>query len=975
MGFTKKLKEAFGIQGSGRVPKNVLLEKFGTTDYKRAIGIAQGRLKKRKEEESKRKKLEYNKERQQRIRLKAKSYEKEYSKNEYNRINERDELALLYKIPLKQFAGKNVRVYSMVNGKIVHSVELSVGTNINKWWEDAWRRFSVGDYANNNIQSAISEVLEQLTEDLQKVKVVIIPAKEVPAQKIEQWFAEGVSNCMLLPIREWALNCCENSKTKRAIERYERILQKIEIYEKQYPIGIPERDIQNICNDLQIGVSVELPFDTKLLEIVSQKKALKKFKYINTRLNHIDNMFNADTYEEVDINELQKIAYDTDEDKLLYKRDNYGRYVKIHTKNKIYKSVNEYTKIANQFEIDTGLINCYLDYLQYPELSEYIRSGCHFNEVIDFQDRDPYFYKKRTDIGHIDMFRAYTAFKKSKWYNGFLGKITDFRKVVNDIEFVKKNVGYYRINNLTIPDGKFKDVIDKLNCYKSNVVYPSAELVMLWSYGCRFDILDGCYGIKIDFEFPESMIDNYEMVDMGEYEKKKKIRYFSKWTGIAYMKELNKNYYMRNDWRLFELMRNYNPDLKIEAYDDKYNKLNKVDKWGDYEYKISYPKKKACHLNHIAGFITMYQRLNVIEQLMKMDIDKVIRVCVDGIYYNPHSFVMDSVFREKEEIKLGNSACESYMTNLDECKYLPKANIRGHYMRELFIGAGGNAKTHTNLTDKGFVNILYVAPSWKLSSAKKEYGHKCSVKARAIDNVADMNNALLYKRLYSIIVIDEASMITELEKETLFEIYDNCKVIFCGDLGFQLPPVINPEETRPKAKIEMTEEGFDNVIELTKNYRFTCEKHKKIIDTVRLLIKDGLYGTAEDYIIENYQKGGLENYDYKNDIILCSLREKFNKEYIGRFGETKWKILENGNIYHNGDIVFEKPLNVKCEPRHGYTVHSVQGETYDGKIYINTDRMFGGARMLYTAISRAKRWEQIVIIRENKKSILLWNND
>ena len=52
---------------------------------------------------------------------------------------------------------------------------------------------------------------------------------------------------------------------------------------------------------------------------------------------------------------------------------------------------------------------------------------------------------------------------------------------------------------------------------------------------------------------------------------------------------------------------------------------------------------------------------------------------------------------------------------------------------------------------------------------------------------------------------------------------------------------------------------------------------------------------------------------------------------------------------------------MKSEPRHGFTIHSVQGETFEEIIYIDSRNLFD-PRMGYTAISRARRWEQIKII-------------
>ena len=49
------------------------------------------------------------------------------------------------------------------------------------------------------------------------------------------------------------------------------------------------------------------------------------------------------------------------------------------------------------------------------------------------------------------------------------------------------------------------------------------------------------------------------------------------------------------------------------------------------------------------------------------------------------------------------------------------------------------------------------------------------------------------------------------------------------------------------------------------------------------------------------------------------------------------------------------------EKRHGFTIHSVQGETYEGKISIDIRNMFD-LTMLYTAVSRARQSDQIHII-------------
>ena len=47
-----------------------------------------------------------------------------------------------------------------------------------------------------------------------------------------------------------------------------------------------------------------------------------------------------------------------------------------------------------------------------------------------------------TEIGHIDMIKAYANFDKCEQFVGFMGKPTDWRFCVDGIEFIKKNIGY-----------------------------------------------------------------------------------------------------------------------------------------------------------------------------------------------------------------------------------------------------------------------------------------------------------------------------------------------------------------------------------------------------------------------------------------------------------------------------------------------------------------------------------------------------
>ena len=78
---------------------------------------------------------------------------------------------------------------------------------------------------------------------------------------------------------------------------------------------------------------------------------------------------------------------------------------------------------------------------------------------------------------------------------------------------------------------------------------------------------------------------------------------------------------------------------------------------------------------------------------------------------------------------------------------------------------------------------------------------------------------------------------------------------------------------------------------------------------------------------------------------------------------NKYYVKENTRDFSNGEIVIGvKPDNCDSDIRHGFTIHSVQGETASHKLYIDMRKMTS-LRMWYTAISRVKRYDQLIFIQ------------
>ena len=125
------------------------------------------------------------------------------------------------------------------------------------------------------------------------------------------------------------------------------------------------------------------------------------------------------------------------------------------------------------------------------------------------------------------------------------------------------------------------------------------------------------------------------------------------------------------------------------------------------EATVKYKKEYSYHKKHICGQITAYQRLMLLDQLMKMDVDKVVRVCTDGIYYYDHQFELEPTFREKGGMTFRNAPATEYLTSLmgENNEHLNNnfnfGEKREFYMRECHIGPGGTGKTEAILKDAG----------------------------------------------------------------------------------------------------------------------------------------------------------------------------------------------------------------------------------------------------------------------------------
>jgi hypothetical protein len=779
----------------------------------------------------------------------------------------------------------------------------------------------------------------EIFQEYPNARLIITRDENIKPQRIAQAFKQGTTNCLFVPIINWCEDKANNSATDGTRKKYQSKLNVAKKLEEKYrETGVVKEELQSIADKLQINIIIKLPFATldPLIEVKCNKKQLTTFEYINTKLNHIDGFTHNEIInkknKEISCEEMEQMYNDLrkNNEYFIFKRNN-NSISSISTINNTYIQKQDFNEFTNEFKKYVGLNECYICDLRQTNLSQYVRASCNANLTIDFKEETECEYEDDISPNHMDMAKAYKNVNKCNYYQGYLGKITDFRKTDKIV-----GIGIYTITNLVLPD-KLKKLNEKMLIWKNGNPYPSPELEYLKSEGATFDIIEGCWGHYIDFDFTETEWLN--IVD--DNREKTNTRWYAKFVGTMECCSDKESFYMNAEKDYIQNLISYLPKDKYRTYED--------------EVRFMINKDSNRHLTHIASFIKSYTRINMMEQLMSMEYNDIVRVCVDGIYYTGNYPCLNIFRDEPKEIKK-NLDTGMYCSNYrHDFVWNCEAEFKPFVLRELHTGVGGGGKTHKQLTDKGNIKVKYFAPSWKLARKKaEEYNVKVDVWYNLLTDDPERWGAIA--RNYNVLVIDEVSMMSNESKELIMKRFNRCKIIMCGDIGYQLD---NIGDGTPFKK-----ELFDYYEEHNTNHRVKCKKLLFLLNKIRKMIASSHVVSSKEikeYIINNFKKiKKIENYSV-NDMIL-TFTNKRKDEFTEMYKDLeKYYITENTQNYSNGEIILHKPENTRCELRHAFTTHSIQGETTEHNLYIDITHI-NYKKMLYTALSRARYYDQIYLL-------------
>jgi hypothetical protein len=825
-----------------------------------------------------------------------------------------------------------------------------------------------------------------------KVTLVIMKPTELSENAIAQKFAEGVNHCLLSPIIDLCSEKILTLKTKKASEKYITLKNKCLSKIEDYKTGVPEDKLQEVSDYIGVNFNIRDIFNKQFISIRSKAKYIfTTFDYINSKFNHVDfsNNINAQVEKELskeEANEKFNLLMNTTSDAITYSGSPNDISSFTH-KGIIYTTPESDYNIAEKRFLDESYLGkLRINTIKSPELYEFVSHANHICSCVDYSDNIS--GNEFDNLKQIDMVKAYTQYKNTdNYYIGFPSSLGIVANVPEDLKFngykkfLNKHIGIFRITDISfdnIKNENIKNHLIKLNIYcnktiinrvdtphdldegienlsshneiienTNTIILPSCEIIYLMDLGLEFKLIGGAYSSKtVHFEFPDEFINK----------KDNGVPYYAKFCG-KYMKPKETIILQaRVDKSLANtIYSTYKKEKDIEC-DIEY-----------YEFKnllsISFQKNNAYSLTHITAFIMSYMRINLYNQLFKMDYEKVLRVNMDGIYYQDHDFEINDLFRYKDANSIPkNSASMSFISNSD-CNikfsdYVPVDQYQYH------LGPGGSGKTNNVLVNNAYQNLYYTAPSKKLVSKKRiDYNVNGIVFARLLER--QCKHKLVIDP--SVIIADEATMYNNIDKMELMEKYPYSMIIFVGDINkngisYQLPPIHGDMMS------------LENISYIKENTIIKRTNDKRLIDILTNLrtmidnemnVKDAIDSLTENIDLRCITKKYVKTLYNIDDYIITSKKkyvESWTKQFKGKFKKEKYFVTKNTFGANNGEIIISDIPIKNAEVRHAFTIHSIQGETCNTKLFIDLRNIFGGIQMLYTAISRATTCDNIYLI-------------
>ena len=476
--------------------------------------------------------------------------------------------------------------------------------------------------------------------------IKVYEASNVEAQPTptNQHFAQGVSHCVIQPIVTALTEKRDSLKapSKQTLSNYNCSLATLNQYAEDYAMGIPVPAIHSMVEDVSkcgthITIDIKSPCAKKgedqFLRFENQySNTGRLFEFVNWRFDHVDAL--EATYK--DVNNAREVTRDQIQNIIrdLTKQDQFCEWscdsqgpVCVCTATDTYRCNVSFGEAYTQF---TENFNGFrVDHIGDSLMSNFILEGTHWCCSAAFNKASTH------DLKCYDISKSYAKFYEARFYEEckFPSKFTDLRPIDKVM-----GPGMYRIQNLDWSEAgpKFRDICTRMgNPFREGNVYVYPLLKLLDFHNVKYDITMGLWAggreNTFDFRFDE------ELIKSKDYAK-----IVGRWAHLRH-----------EDITCIKGTREFASHLKSTSKncDAFWFPRTDIDPWSSSEgtIQIRYPRKHVWHLSQFSAYINAYEFIKMTDQLMLVDLDKVIQIQKDDFICEAHDFFLLPYMREKTD--------------------------------------------------------------------------------------------------------------------------------------------------------------------------------------------------------------------------------------------------------------------------------------------------------------------------------------
>ena len=512
--------------------------------------------------------------------------------------------------------------------------------NISRWFngKDGYRRIAK-DWLFTYSTTPMGQP-EALLHPGDTVRVYISDRIIEQATRI-QYFAQGVSHCLIQPI----INDLEAKRaglknpSKQSLSNYNRSIDKLGDYAAKYEAGIPIAALHTMVEDVSkshhINIDIKVPCAKKgedqFIKIDNQYAHGRRYEFVNWRFDHVDAL--EASYKDVKngievsretISQLIK-EYTTTDRFCEWSSDSLGP-VCVCTSTETYRCNVQFTETYVEFckQFSGFRIDHVVDTL----MSKFVLEGAHWCCAARFNAT-----ATTTNLRCFDMKKSYASFHESRFYEEckFPSKLTVLRPIDRIM-----GPGMYRINNLnwSTADPKFTEICHLYgDPFRADNVYVVPLLKLLDHFGVKYDVTMGLWAggaeNTFDFRFDDELIESKEYALI-----------VGKWAHLKH-----------EDVSCIKGTKEFAGHLQSTSANCNTWWMPKcdADPWASEEgtIQIRYPRKHVWHMTQFSAYINAYEFIKLTDQLMLVDLHKVVQVQKDDFICEDHDFQLLEYMSDK----------------------------------------------------------------------------------------------------------------------------------------------------------------------------------------------------------------------------------------------------------------------------------------------------------------------------------------